>query len=649
MPVRRCGLYKYHLMRLFRVLFLLTISLAATAQPGRSLVLKQQLAQTRADTTRSRLLCELGEQYAEVNQDSCFFYLNQSLQLARHVRDSVGMARAMYQLGYTHLYFTKDEGKVIDWLNPALAIARPTNNYACLANCYRLLAVISFHQHIGNAEELVKKALAYAQKSRNNKIIADTYGTYYSIIPDNFEQQKYLLKQAMAAIESSDPDLFFTVGLGYCDFLNKCGKHSEALAMARRLEAQTNRLQKTQGEFVYTCDMGRLFGVLKEYDRSETIMLAGIAAEKRRSYPDTVHLYHYYRYLLTTYLADEAWQKAYATRDSLATLQLWLQQKRQTRDAKLQMTQQKAAFDLEEKEIQIALLDAQKQQQQLLLAGVLLVAVLLVGFAIVQHRNRQRIEQQRTQLAQLNTTKDKLFATLSHDLRSPVSSLKNMLMLTDWGLLSQQEFMHSTRSLNGKVTNLLTMLENVLTWALSQMSGIRPQPETVALAPVVEQELALLRPLADTKGIHLIDQIPANAQLLADPNHLSIILRNLLQNALKFTPPGGAVHIGYTQTPDGATIKVRDTGIGMSSQMQTKLFRIDRQTTRSGTANELGTGLGLVLVADLVRANDGQISVESQEQEGSTFTVHFSQKSALQPGLLRPKASPQLAVEGEGA
>ncbi len=632
------------LRRNYASLLLLTISLVANAQPGHIPVLKQQLAQStasaRTDTTRSRLLCALGEQYAEVNLDSSFFYLNQSLQTARHARDSVGTAWAMYQLGRTHLFYSKDEGTAIYWLRQALAIATPANNYACLGNCYSLLATVSYHQHIGNAEELLSKALAYAQKSRNNKTIADVYDIGYIVAkrldPNNVKKQQYLLKQAMAASQQSDPDFYVTVGLDYCEVLTKNGKHGEALSMARRLDAQTSRLQKTQGEFVYTCDMGRLLGFLKKYEQAEATMVNGIAAEKRRSHPDSAHLYHYYRFLLDIYGQQENWQKAYRTRDTLATIELWLQRKRQTSDAKLKITQQEAAFNLNKKETQIALLDAQKQQQQVGLLGVGLLAVLLVGFVIVQHRSRQRIEQQRTELSQLNTqltevntTKDKLFAILSHDLRAPMDNLTGYLMLHNWGALSPIEFDPLARNLAQRIEHLQTMLDNVLNWSLSQMGGFQLVPTPIALYELVQQEIQAQQPLADRKGIALANHIPPNTQLTADENHVAIIVRNLLHNALKFTSSGGSVRVNYAEISDRPQFTITDTGIGIPKNKLDSLFRLDHHPSGRGTNNEPGTGLGLVLVKELVTANGGEVAVQSLPGNGTTFTLLFPTAAAI--------------------
>ena len=194
-------------------------------------------------------------------------------------------------------------------------------------------------------------------------------------------------------------------------------------------------------------------------------MLTGLAIQKKRPKPDTLQLSYYYENLVEVYTRQKDYQKAFEATKEQASIRLTLQRVRQTRDAKLQMTQQQAAFDLQERDNQIKLLDARQQQQQLLLAGAALVAVLLVGFMLIQRRNQKRIEQQRTQLVQLNTTKDKLFAILAHDLRSPVSALSNFLALHNWGMLPKAEFDQSVNILTERLVQVQTLLDNTLNWA----------------------------------------------------------------------------------------------------------------------------------------------------------------------------------------
>lgn len=598
----------------------------AQAQPASIHSLRQQLTRPIADSTRSRLLCELGEEYAEGNIDSCYFFLNQSLQLAQRSHDSTGMARAMYQIGFTNHFLSKEEAKAIQWLNQAITVAQATRNYAKLANCYQLLAIIAFQLRTGDWKGLLANALAHAQNANDWHTLNDLYSISYNLYlagDDDYAYAEKAIRQAMVICRPHNLDLWFTNGLDYCDLLAKQGKQAQSLALARQLAQVKDKLPKTQGEFIYTNDVARLAKRLGNYADAERIVQQGIAYEQRQPKPDTLHLYHYYDNLRSVYAQQGNWQKAYQQSDQLTLFKLWLQRKRQTRDAKLQMTQQQAQLDKEKQTAEIALLAEQQKQQRLLLIGSSVLALLLVGFVLVQRRNQQRIEQQRAELSTLNATKDKLFAIVSHDLRSPVANLHNNLTLTNWGALNQEEFTTSTRELAGKIDYLRVMLDNVLNWSILQMGGWKPRVSTIPLLAIVEQEIQLLQPLAMGKGVQLIQQVPMDARLYIDPNQLAVILRNLLQNALKFTNPGGEIALSFTETAGRSLLSVRDTGIGMDLQLLDNLFRLDKQNSRLGTASEQGTGLGLVLVKELVKANEGQVQVVSEAGKGTTFTLVF--------------------------
>ncbi|MCX6214691.1 tetratricopeptide repeat-containing sensor histidine kinase [Spirosoma sp.] len=608
--------------------------LTGHAQPIAISTLRLQLARATADSSRSNLCYRLGEQYEQVNFDSCLYYLNKSIQISQRIHDPVATARAMYRLGQTYIYTLKDEAKAVDWFNKAILLAKASNNNACLADCYRLLAVCADHQRIGNMEELIGKAVSYAKKSNDWRILTNTYQVYCDmyVAHKNYPLAEKYSRLAMASCKPYNLDNWFTSGLDLHDLLVVQGKQAQALVLASQLASLKDKLPKTDGEFVYVNDAAKLERILKHYTNAEAILLNGIIAENQRTHPDSLHLRYFYQNLLHTYVDQGKWQKAYTYSEKLADIRLWLQQKRQTQDARLQMTQLKAALDIEKKDSQIVVLDAQRQQQRIFLIAALLVAGLLVGFIVVQRRNQKRIERQKAALTQLNATQNKLFAMLSHDLRSPVANLQSNVMLTNWGALSQQEFAESTQSLSLDIGNVTTMLDNVLSWSISQMNGIKPRVEIIKIALLIEEQMAFLTSLANAKQIQLVNNTPVDACLLADKNHLSAILRNLLQNAIKFTHAGGAVWVDFLEREGFSRLTVRDTGIGMEPQLVANLFALDKQTSRLGTNHEQGTGLGLLLVKELVEANQGHITVNSAVDEGTMFTLTFANQFGMRTG-----------------
>jgi signal transduction histidine kinase len=616
---------KYLPINNFLPLFLLWANCLFAQNTSKIPSLKKQLAAATSDSCRSRLLYELGQQYEEINTDSCFYFLNQSLQTAQKSNNPKAIAQAMFGMGFNCIYYSKDETKAIEWLNKAIAVAKKSNDNLNLARAYMYLGVIAEHQHIGNPHDLYIKALSHSKLTNDWEVQVNNYMLIftYFIMRKQYQQAESPILKTMEISQKHDIDEWFSSGLDYCDLLESEGKYAQANVFYKKLDAAKNKLKQSKGYFVYMNDVGKLEAKLKNYDEAENTFLKILDFEKSKTKVDTFHLFHIFSNLKDLYVEQGDFKKAYQTSENYAEVRLWLAQKRQTQDSKLQMTQLKANLDLEKKEVKITLLETQKKEQLLFLIAALVVAALLVSFVVLLQRNRQRIERQKTELGKLNTTKDKLFAILSHDLRSPVGSLKNYMMLINWGALSQKEFAESTQLLNTQLNNVQNMLDNVLNWSISQMGGMKPKMEKAEIFMIIENEIQLLKSVAEAKNISIENQIPPEVNILADKNHLAVIFRNLLQNALKFTNSGGVITFIFTKNENFTKIEVKDNGVGMVKERLEKLFYLDKSNSDLGTLQEQGTGLGLVLVKELVEINDGEIEVISEKNIGTIFTISF--------------------------
>lgn len=238
------------------------------------------------------------------------------------------------------------------------------------------------------------------------------------------------------------------------------------------------------------------------------------------------------------------------------------------------------------------------------------------------------LSQANAQLAQLNVSKDKFFSIISHDLKNPFS------VMLGYSQLLEDNFEHYTsekvfrliQKLRSSAERLYVLLENLLTWARIQQGGIECIPDTLDIYKIVEENCDLLLSVALQKQIDLQNSIPAETYVFADYNMISTVVRNLLSNALKFTPKGGCVDVSSRQQEDLTHVAVSDTGLGIHPEDLPKLFRIDVHYTNIGTAGEKGSGLGLNLCKDLIEANHGTIAVESTPGQGTTFTVSLPRK-----------------------
>ncbi|MEM6841909.1 MAG: tetratricopeptide repeat-containing sensor histidine kinase [Bacteroidota bacterium] len=233
-------------------------------------------------------------------------------------------------------------------------------------------------------------------------------------------------------------------------------------------------------------------------------------------------------------------------------------------------------------------------------------------------QQQQQLQDQNQDLIRLNELKNKLLSIISHDFRSPLSSLQGIISMLNTNALSPTEIEQVFESLSSKVENTTNMLDNLLKWTRNQMQGIRVSPECFTLSPLVEEVISSQLILAEKKEVSLYCTVRPNLSVYADPEMVRLIVRNLVSNAIKFTTKGDSITIEAFSENDKVIISVIDTGIGMNSADIDKLFQLKEHTTY-GTHNEKGTGLGLILCHEFVSINGGNIWVESEKEKGSTF------------------------------
>jgi signal transduction histidine kinase len=244
-------------------------------------------------------------------------------------------------------------------------------------------------------------------------------------------------------------------------------------------------------------------------------------------------------------------------------------------------------------------------------------------------QQKESISLQATELQELNQLKDKLFSIISHDLRSPLGAMKGMLTILEMGGLSEAEMQIITKDVKKRLDGLDHALNNLLVWSKAQMSGQIALKENIELHPLIEGKINLYSGTAALKKIEFANLVPQNIVVHANLNHLRVVLRNLIGNALKFTPEGGKIEIIATTNENFVRIGVKDNGIGMSGEQIDKLFDKNTHFTTRGTKDEKGTGLGLLLCKEFVEKDGGQIWVESKPKQGSTFWVEFPLQKAL--------------------
>ncbi len=296
----------------------------------------------------------------------------------------------------------------------------------------------------------------------------------------------------------------------------------------------------------------------------------------------------------------------------------------------------KTQYETEKKEQQNQMLTAQnavlsKSRNIYLTLASLLGAMLftLFYFFVKNRKQKRQIELQKNELEDNARLKNKLFSIVAHDLRSPLVSLGGIAKKVNF--LIQRNRVEEVQLLGDSVEQAVAhvhkLLDNLLSWAMVQGGRFPHEPETILLADALRETVELYRHSAEAKNITLLFHAPPESQIRCDKNAFATIVRNLLDNAIKFTPPNGQVAVEANLENDFALIQVRDSGAGIDEATKRSLFSFSGKKGTQGTLGEKGTGLGLTLCKELVEMNGGNIKVSSQTGLGATFSVFLPSAS----------------------
>ena len=256
----------------------------------------------------------------------------------------------------------------------------------------------------------------------------------------------------------------------------------------------------------------------------------------------------------------------------------------------------------------------------------LLFQVYVLGnhYAKAYHSLEKLVDERTVELSQANKIKDKLLSIISHDIKGPFNSLRGIINLFNQGFIKGEELgpiMTQIESQMG-ITNLL--IENVLLWVRSQMAGVTISVEPVLLANLVNEHLSLYETTAAGKKLQLVNEIDNELSVSADKHVLSLALRNLISNAIKYSFENGKIRISAHKTDGHVSLSISDNGTGMSESTLTRLLQQEALTSELGTRNEMGTGLGLMVSREYLLKMGSDLTVESILGKGSTFRISLA-------------------------
>lgn len=239
----------------------------------------------------------------------------------------------------------------------------------------------------------------------------------------------------------------------------------------------------------------------------------------------------------------------------------------------------------------------------------------------LQKQHEKEIIQKTIELEKLNAGKDFFMSLLAHDLKSPFTSILGFLELLTKNLYQYDmaEIEKQLSMVKESAYSTYNLLDNILVWAMSQSGKFPFEPAKLNLKWYCEEVIEMVKSNGNIKDISILNNVDENVSVFADPNMVSTILRNLVSNGIKFTRNGGKITIHSEETDLDIVISISDNGIGIDPEKLATLFDHSQIYSKKGTANELGTGFGLMICKDFVEHNGGRIWAESNLNEGSIF------------------------------
>ncbi|GAA4353172.1 hypothetical protein GCM10023185_13560 [Hymenobacter saemangeumensis] len=633
--------------RFFRVLLLLPLwaaALSGRAQSAEADSLRRLLATAPPDTSRVLLLDELCWQLNRTDLPAALRYGREGLTLARRLGFHRGEAVCLNDLGTAALY-AGDLPGAARYYQRGVAPAR--GHHRLLSFLYTGLGnVAAQQQDFPRAARYHRAALAELARVRPAPAPPDLALIYTNLAdlyrrwnrPDSaqlrqrqalavYRQAGYLPGQAMSLVN-----------------LGSVHQQQGRLDSAQLYFRQALRLDEQLGDlYGQARDLINLFAPL--YDQGRYAEAAG-AARRALALARRAEVPRLEAQALGNLAEAEAALGRHAQAYALQRRYQFLQDTLLSEEKNQALSQLQVRFDVDRQQQHIRELTQQSRLQQLqaaqqqartrlfgALAGGLGLALAVFGIFYWQlRRSRRRLAESEAaarsaaeEARAANRTKDQLLAVIGHDLRGPVGSFQDVGELLRHYLQAGelQEVAGLGRELDQASQQLGALLDNLLQWAQSQTGALLVRPEPLPLHQAAEQALQLYRPAAAAKKLTLTNTVPAGLEVQADSNLLQTVLRNLLGNAIKFTPEGGTVSITTGLQAGQVSVAVADTGVGMTPEQQARLFAFDRRRSTRGTAGEGGTGLGLLVSQEFVQRLGGALRAQSAVGQGTTFSFEL--------------------------
>lgn len=570
----------------------------------------------------------------------------QALDVAKEIEDFEKQGLLLYRISLSY-YDITDYNKALEYAIKAANILNAHNIESYIADSYNFIGYI--HMSLKNndlANDYFLKAHAYYLKENNIRGLSSSLnniGIIYNEKKDNEKAIEYYSKSLEYAKQLNDKEGIAT-SLNNIGLLSvEIGQINKGIDYYFQALAYSVELYDKNGTANLYNNIAGAYLKANNYTKAQEFVNKALSMAK--DVTELSFVQESYQILADIYSKKGDYKKAF----EFQAIQLAYNDSLYFQQRTSSIAEMQTRFETEAKEKEIQLLkkdneinilevDRHKILQKYLALSAFLFLALTIVILIGQRRRRKtsnilalknkeleiankKLLESEQNLKELNATKDKFFSIIAHDLKNPFNALLGFSELLEktYDSCSEEEKKEYINVIYESSQNLFKLLDNLLQWSRTQTNSISYHPERFDLSPLIMQEVEFLHLNAEKKKISINVDIKESAYAFADKNIISSIIRNLISNAIKFTNINGQVDIVTTILKTEVQVSISDSGIGIDSDDLENLFQLSNSISNKGTANEDGTGLGLLLCKEFTEMNHGRIWATSEKGRGSTF------------------------------
>ncbi len=549
-------------------------------------------------------------------------YLNEYLKIAKENKLPEKVAKAYYEFtkfSWLNGYYSE----ALEYSRLAIESYSQLNDENSIGNTCIILGNIYFEcNDTIKAEEYFDKAVSIFKRTKNIKSEAIIYGNRaeYNSLAGNFDKTLFNAQKAISIYTQTRDkmgmaDNYSFIAQAYYtrnDFIN-----------ALEYFKKSFDLYSMTGDSHHVCltyiSIGLTYQKLNKVKLAEDFINTGLDIVSRFNSLDgkpefLTELISYFKSKKDLNTALMYSEKLSAWKDTLAKYNT-----RKT-EKKFELKIQEEKFQNEKNN----LIKEQASKSQFYFFLILIALLIIFSIALwlfIKIRNNKKIQAINSELAQLNSTKDKFFSIISHDLRTPLNSFNDLISSLNnyYDDFTVDEIKKYIGTLKKSSDNLSLLLENLLLWASLQSKGMEPIQENIVLSEIIDKEINNLSEFANFKEIQIVNRVNSNQLASADKDMVSVVIRNLISNSIKFSKTGSKVNIDGQSENGYVEVSFSDTGVGISDEVKQNIFKLESKYSTLGTKNEKGTGLGLCLCKEFIEKNNGKIWFESEANVGTNF------------------------------